>query len=640
MGESCSGQACPVCGTPTRGDDFCGVCQWQLCDVPVLGELTPEDVEAARAALAAAGHAWDTRAAVLAAGASERGGVGDRVGAVVRGGPPRPGERAPGDSRVSPEPFTQETLGKAAKECEAALDDLLGQRVKELLFIEFRPDEVSMVRVSLGAGGIPRQADAGSAQWSSVAAELDSRDDIRAFQLAGGIGTLPPVSRTDFDTAVLHWLKAYVPPSYEHSVVLLTPRSGWVLLERAAVTARSVFPLLAELRRGAAVPAGSSTADAVRDVLRTAPLLADHVLTLALADRDTGAVGTHHHVLFPAGSRLGRGETATAEVTVHGGLDAGAPLKLPVFAGRPQRNGPAVPLVALHEAVVGALAPARLTFVLRGPGEVELLDSRTGVPHAGHKDAAEIPELLTRLPHRILRPPPLELHLTVELSGADQAETEERLTFARDLLAALARQDPTGTSIRAGAVGHYDHAIHENSHTPRGYTVLPPVPAGPVPVALAAMAAWQPATRGQDLASSLEDALRVVPSGRSAPGGRPSEAVRRILLVVARRPPGQPRQHGIHPACPLGADWRGEVARLRAAGIRVMTRADPVTGTLPADAPGLAARHYADTAWAELGADGYFRPGHDSAAEVAHALLPSWRLEGPPCRLAFAAPLH
>ncbi|MEU9166299.1 hypothetical protein AB0D34_00545 [Streptomyces sp. NPDC048420] len=473
-----------------------------------------------------------------------------------------------------------------------------------------------------------------------MAVGLDDRDEIRRFQLAGGIGTLPAISRTEFDTAVQHWLKAYLPPSYEHSVVLLAPQAGWVLLERAAAAVRSVLPLRAELRRGTEVAARGSTAEAVREVLRTAPLLADHVLTLALADRGTGAVGTYHHALFPAGSRLGRGETATAEVTVHGGLDAGEPLKLPVFAGRPEPNGPAAPLVALHEAVVGVLAPARLRFVLRGPGEVELADSRTGVPHAGRKPAAvEVPALLTRLPHRILPPPPLELHLTVELSGADRAETEERLTFARDLLAALARQDPTGTAIRTGTVGHYDHEIHENSHTPRGFTVLPPVPAGPAPVTLAAMDGWQPARRGQDLASSLEDALRVVLSGRAASGGRRPEEVRRVLLVVARRPPGQPRQHGIHPACPLGADWRDELARLRAAGVRVMTRADPVTGPPPADAPGLAARRYADAAWAELSAEGSFRPGRDSAADVARALTPPWRLEGPPCRLAFAAPL-
>ncbi|WP_234048168.1 hypothetical protein [Streptomyces liliifuscus] len=495
-----------------------------------------------------------------------------------------------------------------------------------------------MIKVSIGEGGIPRQVDAGSAKWISVAPILDSHEDIRRFQLAGGVGTLQPVSRAEFDTTVLHWLKAYIPPSYEHSVVLLTSRSGWGLLERAADAVRTAYPLRAELRRGGAVAAQGTTADAVREVLRTAPLLVDHILVLALADHDTGAVATYHHTLFPAGIRLGRGETATAEVTVHGGIGGGEPLKLPVFVGRPAPDGSGALPVALHEAPVGALEQVRLRFVLRGPGEVELADTRSGVPRAGHGAvAAEVSALLTRLPHRILRPPALELHFTVELSGAERTETEERLAFVRDLVLALARHDETGTAVRTGAVGHYDHQIHESSHTPRGMTVLPPIPAGSPAATLAALAGWRPARRGQDLASSLEDALGAVRAG-GEPGAR-REDVRRVLLVVARRPPAQPKQHGIHPACPLGADWRTELGRLRAAGVRVITRADPVTGPPQHDGPGLAARRYAEEAWAELSAEGSFHPGRDSAADVAGALTPPWRLEGPPCRLAFATPL-
>lgn len=55
---------------------------------------------------------------------------------------------------------------------------------------------------------------------------------------------------------------------------------------------------------------------------------------------------------------------------------------------------------------------------------------------------------------------------TVELSGADAAETEERLAFVRDLIGSLARDPGTGGGLRVGAVGHYDHAIHENGYAP------------------------------------------------------------------------------------------------------------------------------------------------------------------------------
>ncbi|WP_229898984.1 hypothetical protein [Streptomyces hiroshimensis] len=493
---------------------------------------------------------------------------------------------------------------------------------------------------------------------------LDSCADIRRFQLAGGIGTLPPVSRRDFDAAVLHWLKASFPPTDECSGVLLTPRSGWILLERAATTVRTAYshyshahphthslPLLAELRRGRSIAADGTTADAVREVLRTAPLLADHTLLLARADRLTGAVRLHSHVLFPAGARLRRGETATTNVTVFGGVGGTEPLLLPVLAGTPAADGTGAAPLTVHQVTVGAGEQARLTFALHGPGEVELVAPGDGSPGAtadgspgatadgspGERVAAvDVPAL--RLPRRIVRPPRLELLLTVELSGGDEAEAEERLAFARDLVSALARHDDSGALLRTGAVGHYDHAIRESVYTSRRTLLQAPVPAGPASATLAALAGWRPARRKQDMASSLEDALKaVVPLATVASGG--AEHVRRVVLIVARRPPGLPRQHGIVPACPLGVDWQVELGRLRSAGVQVMTRADPVTGPPPSDHPGVAARRYADAAWAALSGGGAFRPGADPAAAVAKALTPIWQVEGPDCRLAFASPL-
>ncbi|KOX03398.1 hypothetical protein ADK65_07615 [Streptomyces sp. NRRL B-1140] len=606
-------------------------------DDRVLGELTEEDVAQSRSALQTAGHAWDVRAATLSSRApnGRADADGDQLADVIRGGPWRPEGKAPAGA-----PDLSYGRGDPGSQDGAEfLDDLFARRIMELLFIEFTPDEVNVIKVAVGEGGLPRQADAGSMQWPSLAPMIDSRDRIRRFQLAGGIGTLPPVSRRQFDTTVLHWLKAYIPPSYEQSVVLLTPRTGWVLLERAAAAVRTAYTLRAELGRGSAVDADGTTSQAVREVLRTAPLLADHTLVLARADRSTGAVLTHSHVLFPAGRRLRRGETAVADVTVHGGVTGAEPVRLPVFAGRPAADGTGAEPLTVHEVTVAALSQVRLRFVLRGPGEVELVTPQEGSAHAPRRPAAvDVPALLTRLPHRILRPPRLEVFLTVELSGADRDETQERLAFARDLLTTLSGQDASGAAIRTGAIGHYDHEIHENGYTSRRTLLLPPVPAGPAPAALTALAGWRPARREQDMASSLEDALRAVLLLVGAATGS-SEDVRRVLLIVARRPPGQPRQHGIIPACPLGADWRAELGRLRSAGVKVMTRADPQTGPPPQDHPGIAARRYTDAAWAELSAEGTFRPGQDSAADVAQALVPPWRLEGPPCRLAFATPL-
>ncbi|WP_405515318.1 hypothetical protein [Streptomyces canus] len=615
-------------------------------DDRVLGELTAHDVEQARSGLDAAGHTWDAGAARRSARAGRGPGeaAGERLAAAIRGGPPRPGEWIPDGPPDSPSTSSGRLPVECQDECpegyEDVLDDLFEHRVKELLFIEFTPDDVNVIKVVLGEGGLPRQADAGSIDWRSLAPVLDPHPDIRRFQLAGGIGTLPQVSRGEFDAAVLHWLKAYIPPSYEHSLLLLTPRPGWVLLERAAAAVRGAYTLRAELGRGDAVAARGTTEDAVAEVLRTAPLLADHTLVLARSDRETGTVRTHNHVLFSAGSRLRRGETATAQVTVHAGAGVTEPLYLPVFAGTPARDGTGAQPLTVHRVAVGALDRATLTFVLRGPGEVDLTDPRSGTAPVPEPRATtvDIPALLTRLPRRMMRPPRLELFLTIELSGADRAETEERLAFARELVAALARHGTTGPGLRVGAVGHYDHVIRENSHTARPRLLEPPVPAGPASVLTAALAGWRHTGRTQDLASSLEDALDAVVPLATSPHGA-GENVRRVLLIVARRPPGRPQQHDTVPTCPLGRDWQPALRQLRAAGVRVMTRADPVTEPQPSSRSAAAARRYADAAWAELSADGSYRPDTDSAADVAGALAPSWRLEGPPCRLAFATPL-
>ncbi|MGW7363184.1 hypothetical protein ACWGI8_07090 [Streptomyces sp. NPDC054841] len=595
--------------------------------------MTARDLEVARDALRAAERAWDIRAAALSARSPED---GRRVAELTREGPPgrdedKPPGTGPADCAI---PSGRGDL----------LEDLHRGRFKELSFVEFTADGLHMIKATVGEAGIPLRNDAGSMTWRSLVPAFDSDEDVRRFQLAGGIGkTLPPVDRGEFDAAVLRWLTACLPAVPDPPVVLLRPPPGWVLLERAAVAVWGACAPRAELHAGSAepvdgIPARRTTADAVRHLVRTLPLLADHTLLLARADRDTGAVHPHSHVLFPAGTRLGPGETATTEVTVHGGVTGRDALHLPVLAGVPAADGTGAPPVSMHQVEVGALEPARLTFVLRGPGEVDLVapGARTS---GGRRDpaAVDVRGLLAALPCRIVRPPRLELFFTVELSGADPGETEERLTFVRDVAGLLARRDRAGTSIRVGAVGHYDHTVYESTWAKQGTLLQAPLSARPPAELPAALDGWSHARRRQDTVSSLEDALRAVALLAS---GHPGAAdVRQVVLIVARRPPAPPRQQGIVPACPHGADWRTALARLRSRGVRVMTRVDPAAGPPPTDLPGHVARHYADEVWKALGADGAFRPGADPAAAVAESLAPPWRLEGPDCRLAFAAPL-
>ncbi|MCM2430827.1 hypothetical protein [Streptomyces sp. RKAG337] len=484
--------------------------------------------------------------------------------------------------------------------------------------------------------GIPRQTDAGSTEWRSVAPLLDHRPEIRRFQLAGGIGTLPLVGRADFDTAVANWLKAYVPPSYAHSLVLLSSRSGWVLLDRAADLLRAAYPLRAEAGPGpepSSGPGVPGAESAVDELLRTAPLLLDHTLLLARFDDRTGAVHPYTEVLFPAGSRLPAGGTATAAVTVHGGIEDGTPVLLPVLAGRPAADGTGAAVLSAPGTELHALGTARLTFELRGPGDVRL--TGRAAPAENGRPALDIPALISGLPRRIIRPPGLEVWFTVELSGADTAETAERLDFVGEVVSELARRNG-GAGLRVGVVGHYDHVIHENSHTQRP-TLLLPRPAGPAGDVLAELAGWKPALRRQDTTSSLEDALKAVVRLAVAPA-RAAAATRRTVLIVARRPPAMPVLRGPVPSCPLGADWKHELHALRGHGVRVLTRADQTPPGPPGSPDPVG--DYARGTWAALSAEGSFQPGRNAPADVAAELTPAWRSDGPPCPLAFATALR
>ncbi|MEV7852958.1 hypothetical protein [Streptomyces sp. NPDC088183] len=574
-----------MCATPEDRLDSCAVCGRRLHDDPVLGELTASELAAAETALQAAEHAWDLRALTLAApGPDDH----PRLAAVIRGGPPqgdeaeRSGTGLPGDL--------------PARAGHGAPLDALRHGSAELSFVECAPDGLHLTRVTFTEAGIPVLRDTDSTPWRTVVPALDADATLRRFQLAGGNGTLPPVDRHAFDDAVRGWLAPGLPTAPESAAVLLRPAPGWELLRRAAaVVARDQAVRLELPTDGAASegsgrlgeePARRAAADRVRRLLRTLPLLADHTLLLARADRDTGAVRPHSHVLFPAGSRLAPGETATAEVTVYGGATGHTPLHLPVLAGIPAADGNGAPAVTVHRLKVGALEPARLTFVLRGPGEVDLVAPAS--ERSPEQSFVDVPRLLSGLPRRMVRPPRLDLLFTVELSGADLAETEERLAFVRDVAALLARRDHAGTAVRVGAVGHYDHTDYESTWAKEGTLLRAPVLARPPAELPRALAGWAPALRRQDTVSSLEDALHAVASLSAGHSGTARAC--RVLLVVGRRPPAPSRQHGVVRACPRGTDWRAALARLRADGFRVrpvrIPRPDRRRPTRRADRPG------------------------------------------------------
>ncbi|MGW9672356.1 hypothetical protein ACWGUN_04145 [Streptomyces koyangensis] len=612
--------SCPVCATPETGREHCEVCGVRLYGDPVLGAVTARDLAAAEAALRTARHGWDLRAAALVAPGPESDGH-RRLTAALGGIPP--------DGHVPAGALREETGDSTPVQA------LLAGRA-QVSFLECAPDGLHLTQVEITRAGIPVQGDTLSTPWRSVVPALDGDPTLRRFQLAGGIGTLPPVERRAFDEAVRAWLAESPRTAPGATVVLLRPAPGWELLRRAGtVAAQDPAVRLASDGEGGAPEGRPGGAARVRRLLRTLPLPADHTLLLARVDRHTGAVHPHSHVLFPAGLVLRPDETATAEVTVYGGSADSAPL-LPVLAGPPD---PGTPALAVRQLKVRALEPERLTFALRGPGEVEL------VAPAGERSpeepTADLSRLLSGLPRRMVRPPLLELLLTVDLGGADRAGAEERLAFVREVAALLARKDPAGATVRAGAVGHYDHTDYETTWARAGTLLRAPVVARPPAELLAALDTWSPAPGRQDTVSSLEDALHEAAAltARRPAGADPGETCR-VLLVVGGRPPAPVRRHGVVPPCPRGTDWRSALGRLRAGGFRLLARTHPATGPPAPDAAARQAGRYAAEAWRALGADGVFRPGADSPQDVVRALDPPWRHEGPACPLAFAAPLR
>ncbi|MCO6698499.1 hypothetical protein [Streptomyces sp. Vc17.3-30] len=597
---------CPVCATPETGRELCEVCGVRLYGDPVLGAATARDLAAAETALGAARHAWDLRAAALVAPGPESDGH-RRLTAALGGTPP-------GDGHV-PAGAPREETGDSTR-----VQALLAGRA-QVSFLECAPNGLHLTQVQITRAGIPVPGDTSSTPWRSVVPALDGDPTLRRFQLAGGVGTLPPVDRRAFDEAVRAWLAESLRTAPGATAVLLRSAPGWELLRRAgAVAVQNPAVRLAADGDGGAPEGRPGGAVRVRRLLRTLPLPADHTLLLARVDPHTGAVHPHSRVLFPAGLVLPTDST---------------PL-LPVLAGPP---APGTPALAVRQLKVRALEPERLTFALRGPGEVEL------VAPAGERTpeepTADLSRLLAALPRRMVRPPALELLLTVDLGSADRAETEERLTFVREVAALLARKDPAGATVRAGAVGHYDHTDYETAWAKAGLLLRAPVVARPPAELLAALATWSPAPGRQDTVSSLEDALHeaAVLTARR-PVGADSDETCRVLLVVGGRPPAPARQHGVVPACPRGTDWRTALGRLRAGGFRLLARTHPATGPPAPDAAARQAGRYAAEAWRALGADGVFRPGADSPQDVVRALDPPWRHEGPACPLAFATPLR
>ena len=615
------------------GGDLCVQCGWQLFDDPILGAADDEDRKAAATAATTAAHLWDLRAAVLAV--PDPGGIGALAG-LLRGGPPvRPLPR--------PEVPPAQPGGADPPWWRGLLTELTTGRLTDAVLVLVDADGVRLVTVTSTSTGIPGSSLRAAADWHEVVPALAGDPAVRGFQLAGGIGTLPPVDRAVFDSAVRRWLTAQLPPSQTGAVVLLlNGPSGRVLLDRASEVVRRTYRLRGELAAEPTPTGGpvDTGADRIRRLLRTAPLRCGHALLMAHAEPGTGTVRLERRVLFSAGTRLRPGESLTASVTVHGGVTDNPAVALPVLVGHhPEGGAEDGDLLVVHRTAVPALGSVVLDFVLHGPGEVTVSRADGGrMESETPASAVELAELVSRLAQRVEAPPQMDLVCAIEMSGEQVEEAAERVRFVGDLVRHLMEHQGETGAMRLGAIGYYDH-LAQSPYRPRP-TVLRRARPGPVRTTLNALRNWPLLQRERDTATSLEDALELAAAFTEPPvGGRNADRTV-VVLVIGRRPPGLPHQHSLVPTCPRGVDWREQVGRLRANGVQVMTRTDPPSEVPPPDRVGRRLHRHSVEAWRELGRQGAFRPGTDSADTIAQFLAPPWRTHGGSCPLAFADTLR
>ncbi|MER8072667.1 hypothetical protein ABTZ59_30735 [Streptomyces sp. NPDC094034] len=670
---------CPACLHPERGERHCPVCGFPLGGDPVLGAATEEDHRAAAAELAAAAHTWDLAAARRAlsdpAPRAEIAEIAGLLRPAPAGIPHVSPEGTPGTPGPVGTPAPSGTPDPAVATEPAALTDLLRGLTTgapaELLFVQFGTQRAAVVRAFADTAGLPHARPHAETSWTELVPGLGPGDGARRFQLAGGVGTVEPVDRPAFDRAVRDWLHAVVPGACERTgtrtsvVVLLRGGTGWTLLDRAAAVLRETCATSAESAPDPTPgPGTASTATArVRRLLRGVPLREPHTLLLARAGTGAGdhvPVELHHHILFEAGLRLAPGETRTASVTVYGGPptpprapEAGVPpggstapsgtvpVVLPLLAGRyrPEDRHPA--LLGLPRTELPALGSAHLTFVLRGPGEIEVrADAGDTLAEARAERRQSLHAVVHGVPRFLPRPRPLELICAVEMSGADRSEVAERVGFTSDLIRAAERHSGAGGGLRVAVIGYYHHAPR-NEHQ-RDRDLITYVRPGPPDRAQRQLRELSPEIRPRDtLTSSLEDALGTAAKLAAGPRAERAERVDRVLLVVGSRPPALPAQDGLVPGCPRAVDWREQLGTLRHRGVRVGVRAEPFAAPATPGVPsGDRLRRYLARTWQDLtGTDRLlFRPGTDSAERAALAFTAGQERDSDGCPLAFAAP--
>ncbi|WP_250030735.1 hypothetical protein [Paractinoplanes maris] len=546
-------RVCPVCAEPpgdvAAGPFPCPSCGWLLRSRLRLGPPGPAAAAAFGERLSSAQRAYDLRAAAMA-------GVSTRLA------------RGQGD-----EP--PQALDAAARDT-VAVDDL-GRRLRDteahsrLMLLDIRLDGLTLWSAPPGAA---RLDPVWSAGWREVCPELPGHHEKRLFQLAGGVGDTP-VRRAEWRRSCGAALDALAPRA-EDPLILVLPPAGWRLLQTMAAVARDRLHPAAEVPAVGDAEALHRFAVAVRARI---PRPEGYDVLLGRYDPAARTVRPHRQRLFAPEVVAAPRE---AEVTVYGAGDA---VVLPVLRSGAALDDPAAGVTT----VVLKLAPGERAVVTArqaGPGHVELTHPATVDDPPAWADLAGDLDALGDGDRRT----PLDVALTVELGEPATARgvVAARLDHARRLVEQLTAAVPEPGRLRLGVVGYTDH------QPANGSVQTTSAPLGAPAAAAGTLAGLRAATAHNDLCAPLEDALSVA----GAMTWRPTS--RKLLIVLAGRPPHPGTQRHYLPRCPAHLDPADAAATLPA-GISVLTvltgpALDPVTP------PGRAGRDWADEVWPRLSA--------------------------------------
>ncbi|MBO2465716.1 hypothetical protein [Actinomadura violacea] len=581
-----SADRCPLCAVPidaaaveaaaTRRDVRCTLCGWTLAGPWRPGRA---DRAAAEAALSAARLEFDLRAAARA---------GDDwlpYAPHLRG---RPAEAQWQEARRD-----VAALREAARPPLGAVLDALGPH-RALVVVAV---EDAGLRLFV-TGGVPAAGPLGyrelaAVPWSALLPGLPRDATHRRFQLAGGPSGIDPAwADATIGGAVGDLVRRYC-TSVDTAVM-----SGLPGMPFPDAVVRAFTGLLPDVRIAAGAPDAAALLDRIA---AERPIARPYGLAALRARPGDGAAEVVRLPLFPAGARAGD----EAQVRVRrapGGAGQETALAVVTWDDPPEP-------VRIVTARMPRGAAGLVRIALDGPGRLRFLE-----PDTVDDAAPAWPDLLRRVPRRLPSAAfATELVCVLELGG--RAETARR---RRDLVADLLELlgDELGGTARVAVVGHLDHPIepkHKNRDVVSGGPLqapdeaartladLPDAPSGPF------------GARAAPLEDSLDRAAALLHG--------PRDGRSRILLTVAGRPPHPGSGHGdvIRPVepCPRRLNWRHSVARLEAAGVRLVAVTDEPA---PKDVPGQDARRRDDPEWDVLGAA--HRTGLDSvdAAGLAKVL--------------------